>query len=546
VIGVGFAKKDDPHHYRKEFARYFQVKPRDVQDAAKKYLADEKVRLLVRPVKEGEPKSTVTPAGPAAESSTSAGRRKGASDSSDAPLGTVDWSRLPGPATSRGFRPPAFHRSTLKNGINLWAAPWKTLPLIQLSLQIPVGTGDDPDGREGLASLMARLLDQGTEKRTATELTEEFERLGASIRVGAGRDDTTVSVGVLARNFQPTLELLAEMLSSPRFDAADFERERTRQLADLLQGPEDVNWLARRVLPIVMNGARHPHGKPVDGYTETVKKLTLEDIRAFHKDGVGPKGAILVVSGDVELGELQRQLDRTLGNWTAKNSGASAPPAPQKSPDRAPIYLVDKPGAVQSVIAVGRHWVDRRDPSYLPARVGNQLFGEDFLGRLNKNLRIDHGYSYGARSGFAFRRDRGSWTASTSVRADATVPALSEVLKELDAVAGPKPITEKEVTISKAAEARSFPAEFESPSGIVDALSELAEFDLPNDTLERFLTELDRVQLADVQKVLTTLFTPAERFIVIVGNCNTIIPELKKAGFEDLTILGNDGAAVVP
>ncbi len=546
AIGMGYAQKDDPHHYRKEFARYFEVRPDDVRDAASRYLPDEKVRLLVRPVKPGEAKSQVTPGAPEPDASRGdlGQGRKG--NSSNAPISTVDWSKLPGPSRPSGFRPPAITRSTLKDGIAVWAAPWRTLPLIQLSLQIPVGSGDDPAGREGLASLMARLLDQGTEKRTATELTEEFERLGASVHVSAGRDDTTISLGVLARNFQASLDLLAEMLVSPRFDAGDFERERARQLADLLQGPEDVNWLARRVLPIVMYGADHPHGKPLEGYTETVKHLTREDLRSFHREGIGPKGAVLVVAGDVELSELQGQLDRSLGNWTAKNVGARGRPDPKKANEGVRVLLVDKPGAVQSVISIGRHWVERRDPQYLPARVGNFLFGEDFLGRLNKNLRVDHGYSYGAGSGFSFRRGRSTWNASTSVRDDATVPALSEILKEMDEVAGPRPITEEEVRTSKAADSRSFPAEFESPAGIVGALSELAEFDLPNDTLERFLPELDRVKLEDVQRVMTTLLLPSERYIVIVGNCNTLIPELKKAGYDQLRIIGHDGKPVEP
>jgi zinc protease len=539
VISRGFAQKDDPEYYRKEFARYFKVTPADVQRVASTYLADAKVRLLVRPLKPGERKSEVTPAGPDPKTAA-AGPQRPMSAAPEATEG-LDWSRLPGPAKAPGFQPPHYDRRTLPNGIELWAAAWKTLPLVQLSLRVPVGTGDDPQGKTGLVSLTARLLDQGTIKRTATELTEEFERLGASVRVTAGRDDTIVSVGVLARNLQPTLDLLGEMLITPRFDPKDFDRERSLQLADLLQGPDSVNWLARRALPLVMFGTDHPYGKPLDGYAESVKQLSLEDVRSFHASGFGPRGAALIVAGDIDPEALTHGLERSLGRWQGKNQGAGARPVVDDKAVTGVVHLVDKPGAVQSVIAVGRHWADRRDPRYLPTLVGNHLFGVDFLSRLNKNLREEHGYTYGAGSRFDFRRSRSVWQVSTSVRADATIPALQEILKEMDAVAASKPITAEEIGTAKSAEARSFPAEFESPSGIAGALAEIAEFDLPADYLERFLPDLERVALGDVQHSMTEILAPAERYILIVGDRKALEPALKKAGFEHVKCITYDG-----
>jgi len=210
-------------------------------------------------------------------------------------------------------------------------------------------------------------------------------------------------------------------------------------------------------------------------------------------------------------------------------------------PEPGVIYLVDKPGAVQSVISVGRHWVDRRDPRYMATLVGNHLLGEDFLSRLNKNLREDHGYTYGARSAFHFRRSKSVWSVSTAVRADATAPALQEILKELDALAKARPMTAEEVDKARSAEARSYPEGFESPSGIASALAEIAEFGLPANYLETFLPNLDRVSLAETQQSMTEVVAPADRFILVVGDRKTVEPELAKAGFKAIKVITYDG-----
>jgi len=439
------------------------------------------------------------------------------------------------------FRPPGYVRKTLANRIDLWIAPWKTLPLVQVTFQAPVGTGDDPDGKSGLASLTARLLDQGTKTKTATELAEEFEQLGAGVRVAAGADDIGVGASVLARNLEPTLTLLAEMLESPRFDPKDFDRERSQQLASLLQGPDDVSWIARRAFPILMHGPDHPYGKPAAGYPDTVKDLTLDDVRAFHAAGFGPKGANLIVTGDVDPDAITKVLERTIGRWQPKNGGPGTRPAPRSRHEPGTVYLVDKPGAVQSVIQVGRRWVDRRDPRYMATLVGNHLLGEDFLSRLNQNLREEHGYTYGAGSAFTFHRSKSVWRVSTSVRTDATAPALKEILKELDSLPAAKPITAEELGKARSAEARSFPENFESPSGIAGELSELADFDLPPDTLETFLPDLEKVSLAEVQKSMTEVVAPADRLILVVGDRKTVEPELRRAGLTKIRVVTHDG-----
>jgi zinc protease len=538
VISTGFAQKGDPDYYHKDFARKYRVTPEDLQRDAGRYLTDEPFRLLVRPLAPGETRTQPEPVGP---------------DPDAAPATIIhtrlpehgpDWSKLPGPGKPSSFHPPGFIRRSLSSDIDLWISTWKTLPLVDVLLAVPLGTGDDPPGKSGLAELTATLLDKGTTTKSATELAEAFKQLGTAVSVDAGRDLTSVRLRVLARRLEPTLNLLAEMLDRPRFDPEDFDRERTRQLAALLQGPEDVMWIARRALPLVMFGANHPYGKPAEGYPGTVRTLSLSDVRAMHAGHFGPKGATLIIAGDVDPDEVTRLLEKTLGRWRGQNAGPAPRPDAQVKPEPEVVYLVDKPGAVQSVIAVARHWVDRNDPRYMAALVGNHLVGEDFLSRLNKNLREEHGYTYGAGSHFTYQRSRSTWTVASSVRADATAPALQEIIKELDGLAGPKPITIGEIDKSRSSLARSFPDEFESPSDIAAALAAMAKFHLPADYLETYLSNLQKVSPEDIRKVMTEVVASGERFILVVGDRKSVEPELKKAGFRNIKLITYDGKLV--
>ena len=264
----------------------------------------------------------------------------------------------------------------------------------------------------------------------------------------------------------------------------------------------------------------------------------------MHASLFGPQGATLIIAGDVDPDQVTSLLEKTLGRWRGKNESPTPRPEAQIKPEPGAVYLVDKPGAVQSVIAVGRHWVDRNDPRYMAAMVGNHLVGEDFLCRLNRNLREEHGYTYGAGSHFNYQRSRSTWTVSSSVRVDATAPALQEIINELDGLTGPKPITIEEIDKAKSSEARSFPDEFESPGDIAAALAEMAKFHLPADYLETYLSNLQKVSPEEIRKVMAEVAARSERFILVVGDRKIVEPELKKAGFENIKVITYDGKPV--
>jgi zinc protease len=537
MLASDFVEKDDPAYYRRDFARYYKVTPADLARVAGIYLSKpEKVVLTISPARPDEPKSEAVLAGPL----------PGPTPPTLTPRTTPDgpiWKDLPGPTPPPGWEAPRYVRKTLSNGLQLWVIPWKTLPIVEARLIIPVGSADDTAGKSGLAMLTSSLLDKGTKTKTDNELAEELDTLGVSLSVGASVDATEVGLSVLARNLKPTLSLVGQILTAPRFDPKDFDRERKLQLDAILQGPDSVTWIAQRAFRSLLFGANHPYGNPGVGFESTVKGLTIDDVRTFHARFAANRSTLLVV-GDVDPEGLARDLESTLGAWKTTGPEPAARPRSEARPDPGIVYLADKPGAVQSVVAVGRRWVDRKDPRYFATLVGNHIVGDDFLSRLNANLREKNGYSYGCRSGFSFRRTGSLWEVMSSVRADVTAEALKEILGELDALGKDHPLGDEEIATAREAESRSFPESFEDPRSIVSVLAGISQFHLPADYLETYLDRLRGTPDPEIRRAMVEVVAPAERTILIVGDRASVEPKLKAQGFREIRLVNPDGKPI--
>ena len=533
-LASGFVKEGDPLHYRREYARFYKVTTDDLARVARRYLKPEKLTLSIVPAGPDQPRGEVAQVGPLPDSSTTAAMPESLKTPSD-----PRWADLPGPSLAPPWQAPRFIRKTLSNGLDLWVVPWKTLPIVEARLLIPIGFADDPAGKAGLANLTATLLDKGTKDKTDVQLAEELELLGVSLTASASSDDTTIGLSVLARNLTPALSLLGQVVSTPRLDPKDFDRERKLELDALLQGPDDPSWIAGRAFRALLYGKTHPYGQPGTGYEASLKAITIDDIRAFHARFAANRSSLIVV-GDVDPEALASAVESTLGSWKTTGPAPSARPAFDSKPAPNVVYLADKPGAVQSVIDVGRRWVDIKDPGYFATLIGNHVVGDDFLSRLNANLREKNGYSYGCHSGFGYHRAGSAWQVSTKVRADVTAEALKEVLGELDGLAKTHPLTDEEIATARNAESRTFPETFESPSSIAGILLSMAEHKLPADYLETYLQRLREVPDAQVRRSTVELIAPAARTIVIVADRASVEPKLKAMGLE-VKIIDPDG-----
>ena len=248
----------------------------------------------------------------------------------------------------------------------------------------------------------------------------------------------------------------------------------------MTQGPDSASWIAGRVFPTLLFGLGHPYALPGDGYTATVGNLSVEQVRKFYGEHFAPRNSVLIVVGDFEPDQVVTLLEEKFSNWKADASAAELPAVVQTSV-AGTVYMVDKPGAVQSVIAVGRTWKDRDDESYFATRIGNRIFGGDFLSRLNQNLRQRNGFTYGARSAFRFYEHGSNWNLTTSVRSEVTGAALREIVNELRDAQGDRPLTAEEVSVARSAEISVFPQSFETPASIAGSLAQLAIYELPDD-----------------------------------------------------------------
>ena len=548
VLAIGSSQHNDPTWYQKDFKRFMRVTVGDLKRVAATYLIPDKVELVVVPAEKdaqtnSNAKVDIDPFKQPAATRPAQADTRPIPDRTPNAASSPDWTAMPGPSKPLPFEAPRFERHTLSNGVDVWVAPWHTVPLVSLRLLVPVGTADDPAEQNGLAALTGRLLEQGTQTHPATEFAEMLDALGASLVVSTGPDHTAYNMGVLAHQLDPSLKLLSEALQQPRFDPEDFDREQDMLLADLRQGPDDPAWLAQRAFRNLLFGSNHPYGKPAQGFASTVEKLTLKDVTSFHHAHFGPQGATLVVVGDVEPKDLIQELERVLAGWKGTGAGPKdRPRAPVGNASKpGVVYVLDKPGAVQSVIQVGRCWVDRSDPAYFTTLIGNRILGDDFLSRLNQNLREEHGYSYGAGSNFLFRRVGSTWSASSKVRGDATADALKEVIGELDALAGDEPFSDEEIATARDAEARSYPEAFESPAGIAGVLEEMATQKLPLNYVQTYLGNLQTPTGEAINQAMATLVQPAARVILVVGDRAAIEPALKEAGFPSIVPVDNDG-----
>lgn len=536
ILAMGFAQHDDPEYYRKDVERYFRVTPDDLARVAKKYLTTDRVNLLIQP---GKDETEAIEAGPKPD-----GQAEKSAPVARVPEGGPDWSKLPGPSDPRSFQTPKITRKQLSNGIDLWVAEWHTLPIVQVRLLLPAGSADDVEGKSGLATLTASMLDKGTKSKTATELAEAFDALGASLGVRSGLENTAIGFSTLARNLGPALALLGEVLTEPRFDPKDFDREKQLQLTALLRGPDSVSWIAGRAFRALLYGQDHPFGNPSDGFTETVEKLTLDDVRDFHRARCVPEGSILIVTGDVDPETLADRLEKAMSEWKAEGEPRKPIPVAEIEADPGVVYLVDKPGAVQSIVSVGRRWYGRKDPRYFATLLGNRILGGDFLSRLNQNLREKNGFTYGAGSYFSFRSNGSVWAVQSAVRADATAPALREVLGELDALAGDRPFTDEEIGTAIDAEVRSFPDAFQTPSALAGILNDLARFELPPEYLETYLEKLQQTTPEDILRAMVQVVEPKERVVLVVGDRKLVEPKLKELGFREIRHVSHDGKPV--
>ncbi len=425
----------------------------------------------------------------------------------------IDWTRPPAPGAEPAWAPPVPTRFTLASGAQVLLVENHRLPLVSVRIVLTrAGAREDGD-HAGLALLTADLLDEGAGKRDALALSEEIERLGASLDVAVGADATTIWLDTLASTFADSVAVLGSMLTRPTFAKADFARVRGDQLAQLALRPQAPRRVAALVFEELVFGD-HPYGQPVSGFPATVEALTLAQVKAFWKRNYTAPTATIIVTGDVTRAQVERVLRKGLAGWKGKAPAAATPVAPP--PLRTPVvWFVDRPDAPQSVVMIGRVGPGTDDADFHTAEVINTAVGGSFAARLNQRLREQLGYTYAMYAAFWRGRWGGTWAITSSLKTANTVDGIREALA-IVAAARAEALPAAELAKAQQLMTRQLPQDLETNNAIAGQLSTLAVKGLPFDWLSGYVAAIQDVTAARARELADAAWGDVS--IVVVGD----------------------------
>jgi predicted Zn-dependent peptidase len=437
---------------------------------------------------------------------------------------------------------PAVQERELANGLRVLLLEAHDVPLAQINLVVHAGSADDPAGQFGLASFTAAMLDEGAGTRSALEIADAAEFLGAELNASSTFDASAVRLNVPTRQLEAALPIMADVALRPTFPAAELERLRQERLTALIQTRDDPASVAPPAFARVVYGAAHRFGTSAIGTTATLEAVAAELLRAFHAASYRPDNATLIVVGDVTPATVLPLLERAFGTWRAAERVVRRPLPTAPELAAREVTIVDMRGAEQSQIRIGSVGVARSTPDYFALQVLNTVLGGSFTSRLNQNLREQHGYAYGARSQFDMRRSPGPFTASAGVQTDKTAESLTEFFNELEAIA--TPIGADELAKAKNYLALGFPGDFETLGDLAARFEELVVYGLPADYYADYTAKIGAVTAADVRRAAAEHIRPDKLAVVVVGDRRQIEVGIRALNLGPVRVVGVDD--VVP
>jgi len=445
----------------------------------------------------------------------------------------------PAPLPPRPYRFPQFERRSLANGMQLVIATVSKLPLATAVALVDAGATTDEPGREGIARLTADLLLEGTLTNDGAELTERFERLGATLDASTDWDDSAISLTTLTAHFGPALRLLGEVLRTPSFQLREVERLKAERLAELLQLRAEPRGLADEMFTRVLYERGSRYALPEGGVETSVSAIGRDDILRHYERQYHPAAVTLIIAGDISADEAERLATAAFGDWSGTRAPqVSASDRPARS-SRA-LHVVAKPDAPQAELRLGNVGLPRKHPDYYAAVVMNAVLGGLFSSRINLNLRERHGYTYGAFSHIEWRRQAGPLVVSTAVQNDVTAAAAREVLAELDRIRE-EPVTEDELSLATSYLDGVFPIRYETTEAIAGALAMLVRYGLPDDFYDTYRERIRAIGAADVLRVARAHLHPVALQLLVVGDPDAVRPQLEAMQFGPLSVYDAEG-----
>jgi predicted Zn-dependent peptidase len=547
ILAEGQVYRGDPAAYQKDLAAIASATPASVLAAAKKWTSKGDYTLTVTPAAKDadfsaqdemeKPGRAAIDGRPAAKLPPKQEFRTVKSDI-DRSKGVPDVTRFP----DLSF--PKIQRGKLKNGIEVVLAERHAIPVVQLQMLFDAGYASDQGRKLGTSAFTMAMLDEGTAELDSLEIARRAERLGAEIGSGSGLDSSSVTLNALSSELEPSLKLYADIVRNAAFRDADFARIRGQWLARIAQEKTQPTGLALRTLPPLLYGEGHAYAIPFTGSgTEaSIQSLAPDDLRAYVRDFIRADKARILVAGDTTMDAIVAKLDAVFGDWQAPASAA-----PKKNiadvvaPSKPRVFLMDRPGALQSMILAGVVAPSTKAKNNLEIQTMNGAFGGSFTSRLNMNLREDKHWAYGAFSFLQNAIGQRPFMLYAPVQTDKTAESVAEVLRETKDVIGAKPLTHEEIEKIKVGDVRSMPGEYQTTGSVLGAIAGITLYDRPDDYVQTLKPRIDAQSDAAVQAAAVEVIKPEALTWVVVGDLKKIEKPIRDLKIGDVQIVDADG-----
>jgi len=511
ALGEAEVSFGDPDRVNTDIARLLAVTAADVQRVAQKYFTPEN-RVVIRyengKEEQGGQSKAPKPAPLAASEAF------------------TPQEMPPAPAAPRPVTFPTPIEKKLPNGVRVVVIPRPGTGRVSVSAEVKAGSVFDPNGAAGLADFTASLLTRGTKTHTAPQIAETVEALGGSLSSAASWDAATVSLSSLSSRLDDALPTFAEVLRSPAFAAEEIERLRSESLDGLAVSLRSPGTLARLTAARVVFGDSS-YGHSPNGTPEAIKSLDAQEINRFYQSRYQPRNTVLVFGGDITMDAAFAFAEKYFGEWKVPRVAALPAPTAAVPQKGGRVVVVDKPDAGQAAVCVARPTIRRADKAYVVGRVANGVLGEGYSARLNQEVRVKRGLSYGAGSVLGSRKDGGLFSASAQTRNDAAPEVAALMKAELTRLAA-ELVEASELIPRKAALSGNYARGLETGAGLVSAVASLVACDLPLSSLNDYLPEVQKVKTAQIRRFAEKNLGTDDASIIIVGDGRQFLPELKK------------------
>ena len=530
TLAQGEVLAGDPGFFERQFDILATLTPTEIKAAMQKWMTRPALTMVLEP---GER------TGEYEEAASVGGDADGGEDAEPAANEITVTKARPAPElaplTELDF--PDVTQTTLSNGITVYYAQRDAVPATRVSISFDAGSAADPVDLRGVEGLTLSLMEEGTTSMSSREIAEAQERLGANISIGGGSDRSTFTLSALSANLDPSLDLMADIVRNPAFDANELERIRAQQITGIQQSMRTPQGLAYRTVTPLVYGANNPYGG--QSTVESVQAITRDNLIEFQQTWLRPDNAELFVVSDLALNEVLPGLEEAFGNWSAPATpvGEKDFSTMAEAPESSRVVLINRPNSPQSFIVGGQITpATASDPSINDFLNANNALGGNFLARLNMNLRETKGWSYGVRGAPSVNENAVAYFVQAPVQADRTGDSLAELIREVNEFVTTNGVTDEELVRIVNNEIRQLPGQFETSGAVLGGIRNNVLYDRPMNYYEA-LADKYRAQTTESLDNAARAAISADRFVwVVVGDAEQVRPQLEQLGLPVETI----------